>query len=395
MSEQPSSYPSSLEHALSMARPRKREKAKDIELTPEEKEHLSALIDQAKQAEKAIEGEKDEETRKELYRQAITLYTQVKEDLAAIREKRRKEAKVPESIKEMVESAKEKLQTNLNERFKEFDSTHTFEFSNPENIPENLTPEHIEAIREVFGKNLEPTLMPKPEELHNLDQEYQRVMYPETQQESDTDKGLTSYRPDYFSQSAEDTTKQEETWLEAYMRSMKEELNTLGGSLILYETIQKPNYTDGSQHYGTEEGDDPNKDPLLKFFQQAFGSDANRFNHSWDDIQDKLIPMVRNLIIKQFKDKNLPIPDFDVILAPATLFNLQTTLHNPENSGTSTYEWSSTPLTDKDQNDSGRRLRVGGSERGGSSGVGDDHRDGYWGSGGARLAVVLRKHTDT
>ncbi|MFH2231622.1 MAG: hypothetical protein ABII13_00395, partial [Patescibacteria group bacterium] len=100
MSEQPSSYPSSLDQVLSMARRRSREKAKDIELTPEEKEHLSELIDQAKQAEKAIPGEKDEETRKELYRQAITLYTQVKEDLAAIREKRRKEkkeAKVPES----------------------------------------------------------------------------------------------------------------------------------------------------------------------------------------------------------------------------------------------------------------------------------------------------------
>ncbi|MBU2508832.1 hypothetical protein KKE33_00405, partial [Patescibacteria group bacterium] len=313
----------------------------------------------------------------------------------AIREKRRKEAKVPESIKEMVESAKEKLQTNLNERFKEFDSTHTFEFSNPENIPENLTPEHIEVINEVFGQNTESTLIPKPEELHNLDDEYQRVMYPEKQQDSDTKKGLTSYRPDHFTQSAKETTKQEESWQEAYMRSMNEEMETLGGSLVLYETTQKPNYKEGKQHYGTKEGDEPSKDPLLHIFKQAFGKDANRFNHSWDDIQDKLIPMVRNLIIKQFKDKNLPVPDFDVILAPATLFNLQTTLHNPENSGTSTYEWSSTPLTDKDQNDSGRRLRVGGSERGGSSGVGDDHRDSYWVSGGARLAVVLRKHTDT
>ncbi|MFH1838737.1 MAG: hypothetical protein ABH820_00380, partial [Patescibacteria group bacterium] len=205
MSEQPSSYPSSLDQVLSMARRRSREKAKDIELTPEEKEHLSELIDQAKQAEKAIPGEKDEETRKELYRQAITLYTQVKEDLAAIREKRRKEkkeAKVPESIKEMVESAKEKLSKALNTRFEEFKSTHTFEFSNPENIPENLTPEHIEAINEVFGQNTESTLIPKPKELHNLDDEYQRVMYPEKQQDSDQKKGLTSFRPDHFKQSA-------------------------------------------------------------------------------------------------------------------------------------------------------------------------------------------------
>ena len=395
MAEQPSPYPSSLDQVLSMARRRSREKAKDIELTPEEKEHLSELIDQAKQAEKAIPGEKDEEIRKELYRQAITLYTQVKEDLAAIREKRKKEAKVPESIKEMVESAKEKLSKALNTRFKEFDSTHTFEFSNPENIPENLTPEHIEVINEVFGQNTESTLIPKPKELHNLDDEYQRVMYPETQQESDKKNGLVSYRPAYFNQSAKEVTKQEETWLEAYTRSMNEEMETLGGSLVLYETTQKPNYKDGKQHYGTKEGDDPSKDPLLPIFKQAFGKDANRFNHSWDDIQTKLIPKVKEHITKQFQDKNLPIPDFDVILAPASLFNLQTTLNQLNNSQTNTFECSSTVLTGKDKKDSGHRLRVGGSGRGGSSNVDYDHRGSYWDGGGARLAVVLRKHTDT
>ncbi|MFH1838997.1 MAG: hypothetical protein ABH820_01760, partial [Patescibacteria group bacterium] len=237
-------------------------------------------------------------------------------------------------------------------------------------------------------------LIPKPKELHNLDDEYQRVMYPEKQQDSDQKKGLTSFRPDHFKQSAKGITKQEETWLEAYTRLMNEELETIGGSLALYETTQKPNYKDDKQHYGTKEGDDPSKDPLLPIFKQAFGKDANRFNHSWDDIQTKLIPKVKEHITKLFKDKKLPIPDFDVILAPTSLFNLQTTLNQPENSGTNTYEWSSTVLTGKDKKDTGRRLIVGGSEDGGSSGVDGDPRDSGW-DGGARLAVVLRKHTNT
>ncbi|MFH2232015.1 MAG: hypothetical protein ABII13_02485, partial [Patescibacteria group bacterium] len=294
-----------------------------------------------------------------------------------------------------VESAKEKLSKALNTRFKEFDSTHTFEFSNPENIPENLTPEHIEAINEVFGQNTESTLIPKPEELHNLDDEYQRVMYPETQQESDKKNGLVSYRPDHFKQSAKGITQSDESWQEAYMRSMKEELETIGGSLVLYETTQKPNYKDGKQHYGTKEGDDQSKDPLLTIFKQAFGENANRFNYSRDEIQTKLIPKVKEHITKLFKDKKLPIPDFDVILAPATLFNLQTTLNQPENSGTNTYEWSSTVLTGKDKKDTGRRLNVGRSGYGGSSGVDYDPRGHCWDGRGARLAVVLRKHTNT
>ncbi|MFH2231617.1 MAG: hypothetical protein ABII13_00370, partial [Patescibacteria group bacterium] len=225
--------------------------------------------------------------------------------------------------------------------------------------------------------------------------EYQRVMYSEKQQDSDTKKGLVSYRPDYFNQSAKETTKQEESWQEAYMRSMNEEMETLGGSLVLYETTQKPNYKEGKQHYGTKEGDEPSKDPLLHIFKQAFGKDANRFKHSWDDIQTKLIPKVKEHITKQFQDKKLSIPDFDIILAPASLFNLQTTLNQLNNSQTNTFECSSTVLTGKDKKDSGHRLSVGSSEDGGSSFVDYAHRDCSWDYGGARLAVVLRKHTDT
>lgn len=301
----------------------------------------------------------------------------------------RKEEKI-----EGIEQARSSMEQKLNSRFKEYGSKLEFKLSSPE-IPENLTEKHIEALDNIFGKNnLEPMIIPKLEELHNLNEEYQRIMYPETQTDQDKKKGLISYRPSWWKDKAEISgfNFQGETWGNSYIRSMKQELQELGNSLILVESIQKPDYNkDGKQQYGTKQGTDSSKDPLLPVFQQVLGQDKNRFNHSWDDLNNKLLFNLKEKIQEQFKQKNLKIPDFQVILGPATAFNLQTSLFNPENSQTNTWEWTSTILKDKDNKDSGPRLSVGDSEDGGASGVGCGRRGDSWGRRGARLAVVFKK----
>ena len=388
----PSAEQESLAHALEMARPRRRRDQKPVELTPDQDKLISDLIDRAKDAEKA--GDKIK---------AIELYRQCQAELDRIKQEKKKAKefeKIPENMREIVEQAQVSLEQGLNDRFQEFGSDLEFKISSPE-IPENLTPEHLELIAEVFGKEtFKPTILPKPEDLHNLDEEYQGVMYPKTQTEKDKEKGLVSYRPDWFDQASDkDITKSEETWGEAYVRSIKQELNKIGNSLVLYETTQKPNYTDGKQHYGTTQGNSPEADPLLPIFQQAFGEGANRFNHSHDELQEKLIPLIKQKIQEKFQEKGLSMPDpalpsggFEVILAPALAFNLDTTLFHPENSKTNTSEWTSTVLTDIDENDSGHRLFVGCSDDGGAADVNDNHRGNRWHNfWGARLAVVFSK----
>jgi hypothetical protein len=85
-----SEKPPSMEHALEMARPRRGE-LEFPELTKEEKARLRSLLEEAKKAEEAIKGEPDKEKRKALYKEAIELYTEVKEEFLAIKEKKEKE----------------------------------------------------------------------------------------------------------------------------------------------------------------------------------------------------------------------------------------------------------------------------------------------------------------
>jgi len=80
-----------------------------------------------------------------------------------------------------------------------------------------------------------------------------------------------------------------------------------------------------------------------------------------------------------------------VILTPAIVSNLQTTLNHPENSQTNTSEWASTILLKQDGTDSGYRLVVGYSGDGGAGYVDDGHRGDRWGSRGFRLSVVFGK----
>ena len=302
--------------------------------------------------------------------------------------------KPPEALAEIAEAARQKLEAALNQRFAEFGSAQRFALASPENLPSELTPEHLQALTEIFGpKNLQPLLLPTAPELQDLDEPYAQVMYPEKQQPADTAKKLTSFRPTWFNQPAEASyqTPEAQTWGQVYLRSMRAELTDLGGSLLLMETIQKPNYKNGSQRYGTSAGTEAGQDPLLPLFQSAFGPKANRFNHSWTELTETLLPLVKQKIIAIFNAKGLAPLDLEVILAPAPAFNLQTTLFHPENSQTNTWEWSSTIVLDKDDQDSERRLNVGHSESGGAANVDHGHRGNRWVNGGARLAVVLRR----
>ena len=295
-----------------------------------------------------------------------------------------------EALLELAEKAQLDLQTKLDHRAHQFNLPASFKLEAP--IPPDwLSEKHLEALKDIFGQqNLEPMPLPSPDTLDDPD--YQAMMYPKEQNPQDQNQGLISYRSSWWNESAQEITQQPETWGQAYIRSLKEELTQLKNSFILIESIPKPNYTDGGQHYGTKDGQDPQQDPLLPIFQETFGQDKNRFNYSHDELTEKLLPQIKRKIIDQFQKQNLNFnPDqIQVTLTPAHLFNLQTSLNQSQNSQTNTWEWSSTPLLDKNNQDSGHRLNVGYSDRGGAANVDNDLRGDHWDSGGARLAVVFR-----
>lgn len=290
-----------------------------------------------------------------------------------------------------------KLEQALNNRFQEFASSLKFNLTSPE-LPRNLSKEHLKIIEALYGKNtFEPSIIPNSQDLDNFSEEYINVMYPETQQPEDKQKGLISYPPNWWNKQAEveGFDFSSETWGQAYIRSMKQELTDLNQpnkgkpSFILLETTQKPIYQNGKQQYGTKEGNDPSKDPFLSIFQEVFGDHANRFDHSHNELTEKLLPQIEEKIKQIFQQQNLPIPNFKVILIPAHLANQQMTLLHPENSQTNTSEWTDTTLIDKQQQDSGRRLAVGDSVGGGASDVFYGRGDVHWLDRGCRLVVVF------
>jgi hypothetical protein len=289
------------------------------------------------------------------------------------------------------------LQKRLSDRGKRYDITvPTLEIPD---IPKGFTPEHQKAMMEVFGENnLEPIIMPSAEQITG---DYLAMMYPEKQSHEDNKNGLTNKRGDWWAKTAESAftisekeekdskgKKKRATWGELYVDSMKGEANRWGGSLIFSESIQKPNYKEGSQQYGTAEGIEADKDPLIPLIQEIFGENANRFNLSWDDIANKLLPKVKEKIQEVFESRDLAILNFEVILTPATINNLQTTLNHPENSQTNTYEWTSTVLLKQDGTDGGNRLLAGHSENVGAGYVVSGRRGNGWNDRGFRLSVV-------
>jgi MoxR-like ATPase len=306
-----------------------------------------------------------------------------------------KELAVPELAGDFVE-----LQKRLSDRRKIYGIVApTLEVPD---IPEGFTSEHQKAMAEIFGENnLELILLPSAEQ---ITADYLEMMYPKKQSSEDNKTGLINKRGDWWDNTADAAftisekeekasggKKKRAAWGELYIASMKSEAAQLEGSLLFSESIQKPKYKDGSQQYGTKEGDDADKDPLLPIIKEVFGEKANRFNLSWDEITTKLIPKVKEKIQEALADKHLSVPKFEVILTPAVVSNLQTTLNHPENSQTNTYEWTSTILLKQDGTDSGNRLLSGDSERGGAGFVNSSRRGNRWFTRGVRLSVVFDK----
>ena len=295
-----------------------------------------------------------------------------------------------ERAKELSKDLSEKLTT----RAKEFGQTTEYTIAAPE-LPPDLTEAHLVAVREALGTSGEgfaERVLPTPADLNDLDDAYTDAMYPKEQSQADKDRGLVSHRPSWWKdKSDKNITKTDETWGEAYTRSMRQELENLGGSLVLLDTAVKPKYQSGDQQYGTVKGDQPEVDSLLPLFREAFGSEANRFNHSWDDFETKLIPLAAKKIKDELGSRGLKDIPFTVMLVPAVLDNQEMTLNRPESSTTDTWEWTGTQLKDGGNNDTGRRLDAGRSGGGGAGDLGGGLRSRSLDNLGARLAVVFRK----
>ena len=310
---------------------------------------------------------------------ALELYARYKAEFLAIRT-RKESSRTPDILASSIATLQERFSARAAEIGVSLPALET------PAVPSTLTHEHLKAMAEFFG-DMEPMLAPAPDA---LTPDYVSVMYPATQREADTASGLVSQHPDWWGKPVDKTIvgPATETWGEAYVRSMKAEAGEFHGKMLLTESIQKPDYIDGSQRYGSKEGRESGKDPLLPIIQEVFGEGKNRFNLTWDEITTKLLPKVKERIEAIFTAKELPVPRFEVIMTPAIVNNLQMTLNHPENSSTTTFEWSSTPLLKQDGVDTGHRLMVGDSGYGGAGYVDGGRRGAQWGSGAFRLSVV-------
>jgi hypothetical protein len=206
---------------------------------------------------------------------------------------------------------------------------------------------------------------------------------------------LIAYRPDWWKNAVTVSGKfQGETIGMAYLRSMREELKQMGGKLVLIDVTEKPNYKQGgTQLYGSSEGTYPSLDPLLPLFKEAFPNKQypNRFTHAWNELETRLIPLIRKRIEAAFEKKKLPKIPFKVMLEPALLQNIRMMYRAQSSSKTNTFEWSSTPLIDQDgkETEDGHRLLGGYSGLGGSAYVFEFSRSAAFDYRGARPAVVF------
>lgn len=253
-------------------------------------------------------------------------------------------------------------------------------------LPPDFSREHLAIFEQFLGDNLGASAVP---EVKNWG-EYFKMMYPASKKPSDEQKGLVSHLPDWWNNDADvSVVGGREKWSASFTRSITTDAEALKGQLFLTEAIQKPNFINGSQQYGTKEGRDNTKDYLLPIIQEIFGDNKNRFNLNWDQV-NQVAARVKEKIVTELNDRHLPVIDFDIQITPAIVANMEMTLRHPENSTTNTFEWCSTPLLKQDDTDSGFRLLVGRSGRGGAGFVNFGPRDLAWFSRGFRLSVVLK-----
>jgi len=286
-----------------------------------------------------------------------------------------------------VQTGLDLLQQSLDQRAKEFGVVAP-KLERPI-FPRVLTDAHFEVLKGVFGSgNLEPFVIPKPGQ---LTEDYFKMMYPDNWTHEDEVRGLRSFFPRHFLEQvvSHKTGPESETWKDAYLRVFRQESREHRDSIILTESIIKPEEKlMNAQQYGSTEGEDEALDPLLPLIKSVFGPSSNRFAHTHQDITNKLLPAVKEQITRNFVAKGLMVPNFDVILTPALVSNLQTTLFHPENSITEPDEWSCSSLLGQDGSVLDSRIVVGSCREGGAAYVA------FSGSVnpfcGFRLSVVIR-----
>jgi hypothetical protein len=295
----------------------------------------------------------------------------------------------------------------------------------------DLPPALIETVRELWGgeKAWVEMKIPTLESLgleHFLDPEYLdrlyamsaaeataeldkipyvQEMFPREQSEADTAAGITRERPSWWSQEGKvdvltkDLKTGKDIWKKetiaptkgvAYLRSIAQELNTLQGVTILLDSARKPNYTDGTQPYGTLE----QPDPLQGLFAEVFRDKPHRFSHTWDELNTQLLPALKTKILNNLKAKgitNIQETDFAVTLTPFHTDQEFMVKNSKESSGTNCYDWTSTPLLKQNGEDTGHRLLSGLSDLGGVGYVVGGLRSACDGVGGPRFAVMWQK----
>ena len=302
----------------------------------------------------------------------------------------------------------------MNKHSQAFGSNQEFHITPPE-VPKDWTLEHIAILNDIFGKkNLEPRILPTVDDFSAEDdrevmEKYFDMMYPKDihtppdgspkirTHPYEQDNGLISLRLiEWHSGDAIISglaQADEFTWGDVYMRSMREELEDIGGKVVFMETLQKPHHYSfdsmGRLFYGDLFGGQPQDDPLLAVFCDAFGPNTTRLWHSWESLTTKVIPRIEKNIQKQFMTHGKTVPPFKVMILPALLNNLDVTLYHPKQSQAKMSEWASDIVKNKDGQDRGIRMNVGSPDSGGASGIGLYMKDAHSKEIGVRFAVVL------
>lgn len=253
------------------------------------------------------------------------------------------------SIAEVANEKKALINTKLKEIFqKDFNCS----FQEPK-----IALDHLNLFKEQFGFEL--VAIPGLNELP-LDDLYFEKMYP----------------------------NKNKFWKSEYKDSITKDHKNYGGRFILYESVQKPDFLNEIQLYGSKKGEQQGLDKIEKEFLESYefieakddlelelSSGKTRYAWSYNNISKYVIASLQ----REIKKAGLP---GKVVIRPAT--NFIDTVFFPSNGETETYEWTSTQLLGTKN-----QLTVGHAPLGGLSCVLDHDPATYYANIGVRFAIEL------
>ncbi len=220
-----------------------------------------------------------------------------------------------------------------------------------------LTDREIEIFRTRFG--FEPVLIPSLQDVQ-IDDAYFKTFYP----------------------------NRNSFWKDEYISVISQEHEQLGGQILLYESIQKPDFQGGAQLYGSVDGREESKDPLLSFFMEAYSElkesddpdvfmmvSQNRYTWSYELIEKYVLPKLQKEVERMGLRGN-------VAIRPAT--NFVDSIFFPYNGETETYEWTRSVLPGTKNH-----LTVGHAPLGGLSCILDHDPATCYANIGVRFMIIL------